>query len=134
MVEAVRTTASPGAIWAIVIVAVVVLAIWLVGMFVADHMQVRASGRARAATWPSYLSPSVRESGAGEMAAEIPGQAAAREPAETSTRSDIPAQRAGTGRGDVPTQRTGDTDRPEPTYTGSSYAGQRTPDEEDPGR
>jgi hypothetical protein len=133
MVEAVRTTASPGAIWAIVIVAVVVLAVWLVGMFVADNMQARASGRARAATWPSYLGPSVRESGAGEQAAEIPEQAA-RAPAETPARSDMPAQPAEAGGRQVPTQRTGDTDRPEPTYTGRGRAGQGTTDEEDPGR
>ena len=45
MVEAVRTTASTFEIWAIVVVAVVVLAIWLVGISVADNIQARESRR-----------------------------------------------------------------------------------------
>ena len=47
MVEAVRTTASPGAIWAIVAVAVVLLASWLTAIMLADRYQVRTSGRNR---------------------------------------------------------------------------------------
>src|ERR1700728_2835021 len=42
MVEAVRTTASPAAIWAIVVVAVVCLAFWLIAVSYADsHPYVR---------------------------------------------------------------------------------------------
>jgi hypothetical protein len=45
MVEAVRTSTSTFGIWAIVVVAVVVLAIWLVGISVADSIQTRESRR-----------------------------------------------------------------------------------------
>ena len=38
MVEAVRTTASTFGIWTIGVVGVVVLAVWLVGISVADNM------------------------------------------------------------------------------------------------
>ena len=143
MVEAARTTASTGAIWAIVIVAVVALAFWLVAIYLADRSQVRASGRARTATWPVDVSPWAQGSMADEQAGEIPEQAAPEpagargrhvrdEPAtegETPTRVDIPAQpAAGSGRHAMPTQRTGDADRAE-----RSRAGQGTP-EEDQGR
>lgn len=143
MVEAARTTASTGAIWAIVIVAVVALAFWLVAIYLADRSQVRASGRARTATWPVDVSPWAQGSMADEQAGEIPEQAAPEpagargrhvrdEPAtegETPTRVDIPAQpAAGSGRHAMPAQRTGDADRAE-----RSRAGQGTP-EEDQGR
>ena len=143
MVEAARTTASTGAIWAIVIVAVVALAFWLVAIYLADRSQVRASGRARAATWPVYAGPWARGSMPDEQAGEIPEQAAPEpaeargrhvrdEPAtegETPTRVDVPAQpAAGSGRHAMPAQRTGDADRAE-----RSRAGQGTP-EEDQGR
>jgi hypothetical protein len=140
MVEAARTTASTGAIWAIVIVAVVALVFWLVAIYLADRSQVRASGRARATTWPAYAGPWARGSMADEQAGEIPEQAAP-EPAEargrhvrdepaaegdTPTRVDIPAQpAAGSGRHAMPTQRTGDADRAE-----RSRAGQGTPEED----
>jgi hypothetical protein len=151
MVEAARTTASTGATWAIVIVAVSVLAFWLAAIYLADRSQVRASGRARAATWPAYAGPWARGGMAGEQAAQIPEQAvrepgeargghAADEPAqeaEPPTRADIPAQSArgsaqpgpAAGRPAMPTQRTGDADRAE-----RSRAGQGGPEEENPGR
>jgi len=95
MVEAARTTASPAATWAIVIVAVVALAFWLTAIYLADRSQVRASGRAQAATWPPYTGPWVGGSMPGEQAAQVPEQAA-REPAEAPalpgeapTRADI---------------------------------------------
>jgi hypothetical protein len=151
MVEAARTMASPAAIWAIVIVAVVALAFWLVAIYLADRSQVRASGRARAATRPVYAGSWARGgSMADEQAGEIPEQAAPEqaapeqaeargrhvrdEPAtegETPTRADIPAQpaagserpAAGSGRHAMPTQRTGDADRAEHSNTGRSGTG-----------
>jgi hypothetical protein len=123
MVEAARTMASTAGTWAIVIVAVVALAFWLGGIFVADHMQVRASGRSRAATWPSYTGTSTPGSVAGEQATEISEQG---EP-EQRTQEQAPA--AETPAPSMPRQRTGEGDRAE-----RSYAGQRSPDEEDPGR
>jgi hypothetical protein len=151
MVEAARTTASTGATWAIVIVSVSVLAFWLVAIFLADRSQVRASGRAQAATWPAYAGPWARGGMAGEQSAQIPEQGvrepgearggqAAGEPAregEAPARADIPAQSApgaaqpgpAAGRPAMPTQRTGDTDRAERSRTG-----QGAPEEENPGR
>jgi hypothetical protein len=118
MVEAVRTTASPAAIWMIVIVAVVVLAAWLTAVMLADRYQVRTSGRWRMTREAELASGETQaaadhawatEGLAGEDTQEIPG-AAAREPvgargrtardgsvpeAEIPTRVDIPAQSAG---------------------------------------
>lgn len=110
--------ASTAGTWAIVIVAVVALAFWLGGIFVADHIQVRASGRSRPETWPSYPEASTEDSVTGEQTAQIPEQAAHEQAphGETATPS-------------MPRQRTGEGDRAE-----RSYAGQGTPDEEDPGR
>jgi len=133
MVEAARTTATPAATWAIVIVAVVALVFWLTAIYLADRSQVRASGRARAATWPVYAGPWARGSMADEQAGEIPEQPAPEpaeargrhvrdEPAteaETPTRVNIPAQpAAGSGRHAMPAQRTGDADRAERSRTG----------------
>jgi hypothetical protein len=120
MIEAARTTATTGATWAIVIVAVSVLAFWLTAMFLADRSQVRASGRARPATWPSYQGAWTGGSVAGAEAPEIPEQAA-HEPI-------VPEGEAPT-RADIPVQRSGDADRAE-----RSYAGPTAPDEEDQGR
>jgi hypothetical protein len=150
MVEAARTTASTGATWAIVIVAVVALAFWLAAIYLADRSQVRASGRNRPETWPAYAGPWARGGMAGDQAAQVPEQAS-RDPAgargrhardehaedETPTLADIPAQPAAgsgqpgaaPGRHAMPTQRTGDADRAE-----RSRAGQGTPEQEDPGR
>jgi hypothetical protein len=151
MFEAGRTTASTGATWAIVIVAVSVLAFWLAAIFLADRSQVRASGRARPETWPAYDGPWARGGMAADQAARIPEQAS-RDPAgaggrhardesaaedETPTVADIPAQAgpgsaepgAAPGRHAMPAQRTGDDDRAE-----RSHSGQRSPEQEDPGR
>src|ERR1700733_13977857 len=147
MVEAARTTASTGAIWAIVIVAVSVLAFWLVAIYLADRSQVRASGRARPETWPAYAGPWARGGMAGDQAAQVPEQGSREPPGargrhargehaaedETPPLADIPAQPAAgsaqpgaaPGRHAMPTQRTGDADRAE-----RSRAGQGTPEQE----
>jgi len=68
MVEAVQTTQSTLGIWVIVAVAMISLAVWLVGVYVADSYQARLSRlwqRARAA------GPAVGEAGA--SAVTIPG-------------------------------------------------------------
>jgi len=110
MVLAARTSASPAGIWAIVIVAVVVLAFWLVSIYMADRSQVRASGRSRAAVWPAYAGGDARVE-------PVPQE-------EAPTRADIPAQpAAGTGRPAMPAQRTGDADRPEHSHTGPGPTG-----------
>jgi len=70
MVEAVRTTASTLGIWVIVAVAMIVLAAWLVGVYVADNYQTRLSRQRRMGAPGPVLT------GAGESAAasSIPGQ------------------------------------------------------------
>ena len=112
MVEAVQTTVSPLGIWAIVIVAVVLLAFWLVAITLADRSQVRASGRARMAgeIGPASDGPWAGGSAAGEQAARLPDEAA-NEPI---------------GRHAVPTQRTGDADR-----AARSHAAPAPPDGEE---
>ena len=149
MVEASQTTTSPAGIWAIIIVAVVLLAFWLAAILLADRSQVRASGRARLAVdGPAPGGAWVGGSLQGERATDVPGEvahepigtraagtrgwAAADEaipPGEMPTRADIPAQPAATGQHEMPRQRTGDVDRAE-----RSRAGQGTPDAEEPGR
>ena len=113
MVEAVRTTASPAAIWTIVVVAVVVLAFWLTAVLLADRYQVRTSGRWRM-TGEARLVPGETQVASGDAWADegLAGQdagAAAREPigaragaasdyvpeGEIPTRVDLPAQSAG---------------------------------------
>jgi len=77
MVEAVRTTASTFAIWAIVVVAVIVLAAWLVGVYVADGYQTRLSRLRRRmdAPGPALSGAGVpAQAGQAAAAASIPGQ------------------------------------------------------------
>ncbi len=141
MVEASQTTTSPAGIWAIIIVAVVLLAFWLSAILLADRSQVRASGRARlAGDWPASSGAWAGGSVPGERATQIPEEVA-HEPIGTGP----PARRRGRrrpakpARADVqapaaagaamPRQRTGDADR-----AARSRAGQGTPDDEEPGR
>jgi hypothetical protein len=122
MVEAARTTASPGGIWAIVIVAVTLLAFWLTAIMLADRSQVRASGQQvpgesgspGPGSWAGGSVP-------GAQAPEIPGEAE-HEPIVTP------------GRHSMPRQRTGESDRAEHSYPGRSHAGPGTAEGEEAGR
>jgi hypothetical protein len=87
-VEAVKTATSTFGIWAIVVVAVVCLAVWLVGVSVADNIQTRASRR-------------LRRLRATEPVSAIAGRA------EAPTRPDLTAQAAPTEQA-LPAKRTGD--------------------------
>jgi hypothetical protein len=150
VIEAANTTTSTVGVWAIVIVAVSVLAFWLSAIVLADRSQARASGRSRIAgeAGPALSGTWAGGSVAGAQAPEIPGEAvhepivvrearthggqAADEavpPGEAPTRADIPAQRGAGGEPAMPRQRTGDADRAE-----RSYARRDTPDDEEPGR
>jgi hypothetical protein len=68
MVEAVRTTQSTFGIWVIVAVAMVSLAVWLVGVYIADSHQTRLSRQRRMGA------PGPELGGAGGPAPAIPGQ------------------------------------------------------------
>src|SRR6266702_5171036 len=98
MVEAVQTTVSPAGIWAIVIVAVVLLAFWLTAITLADRSQARDSGHALppGETGPAPDGAWAGGSVPGGRASEIPGEAVY-EPIGTGGRhaGEMPAQRAG---------------------------------------
>jgi hypothetical protein len=68
MVEAVRTTQSTLGIWVIVAVAMISLAVWLVGIYIADSYQTRLSRQRRMGA------PGPTLSEAGVPASAIPGQ------------------------------------------------------------
>jgi len=111
MVEAVRTTTSTFGIWAIVAVALVVLAIWLVGISVADNIQTRESRRwwqRRHGSEPTLGGAEPALGGAGDFR---------RDAAEADWRTEAPTQP------DLPAQRTGDTDRAERSLAGPDPAG-----------
>jgi hypothetical protein len=120
-----QTTASTGAIWAIIIVATVALAFWLIAINLADRSQVRASGPAPA---PAGAPAGGRVSG--EQAEEMPNTAVHEPlgvpaqgrpaPDESAPEGDIPT------RADLPAQRRGDADR-----AARSHAAR---DDEEPGR
>ena len=131
MVEASQTTTSPAGIWAIIIVAVVLLAFWLAAILLADRSQVRASGRARLAVdGPAPGGAWVGGSLQGERATDVPGEVA-HEPIGTRAAGTQgwPAADEAVPPGEMPRQRTGDADR-----AARSHAGQGTPDDEEPGR
>ena len=128
MVEAVRTTASTFEIWAIVVVAVFVLAVWLVGISVADNIQARESRR----WWQRVHGPDAAL-GAPERTGDFRRDAAEADwRTEAPTRPDLPAQEAPTGRHAMPAQRTGDADRAERSLAGPD-AGRADDDPESTG-
>ena len=132
MFEAARTTASPAAIWTIVVVAVVVLAFWLTAVMLADRYQVRTSGRWRTTREAELASGEVEPASGGGWAGgslpgadapEIPGEAV-HEPisagsrhardgsvpeGDIPTRVDLPAQSRG------PDRMPAESDRAQPT-------------------
>lgn len=70
MVEAVRTNQSTLGIWVIVAVAMISLAVWLVGIYVVDSYQTRLSRQRRRVDAPG---PALNEAGVA-AASSIPGQ------------------------------------------------------------
>ena len=122
MVEAVRTTASPAAIWAIVVVAVGCLVFWLAAIWVADknpvwrHWQAPEMpgpvlGGIHAAEGGRSVAPN-REAPAvfTEPLPELPAQRAAEQAATPAASGDTTA--AGPA---LPAQRGADADQPERT-------------------
>jgi hypothetical protein len=122
MIEAGQTTVAPAGIWAIVIVAVLLLGFWLTAVMLADRSQVRASERARMA---GAAREPIGPRGGHARGEEIPQ-------GEVPTRADIPAQPGqptAAGLPAMPRQRTGDADR-----AARSDAGRGVADDEELGR
>jgi hypothetical protein len=69
MLEAARTTTSTFGIWAIIVVAVVLLGVWLIGISIADNMQTRESRR-----WKQRHRPEPKSALGTEGVSEVPGQ------------------------------------------------------------
>jgi hypothetical protein len=92
MVEAVRTTQSTFGIWAIVAVAMICLAAWLIGVYVADSQQTRLSRMRRRML---AQGPVLHEAEASAATASIPGQrreAGQPEPAPEATQETAAAR------------------------------------------
>src|ERR1700722_2579198 len=99
MVEAVRTTASTFGIWAIVAVAMICLAAWLISVYVADGQQTRLSRMRRRMDAPR---PVLSEAEGSAAAASIPGQrrdAGQSEPAAASAAASEPTPETIAARG-----------------------------------
>lgn len=109
MVEAARTTASPAATWAIVIVAVTVLAAWLTAIMLADRYQARTSGRWRMTDEADAASGEAESvPGGGWAGGSLPGADAPEVPGEAVHEPiGVRGQYAGQGserEGDIPTR------------------------------
>ena len=147
MLESVRTSTSTFGIWAIIVVAMIVLAVWLVGVSVADNIQTRESRRWWQRVHGSEPEPAVGSAVVSEVPGQRRGDQAVTEPiaaqpsldgagdfrrdaaeadwrTDAPTRPDLPAQAGPSGWHAMPTQRTGDTDRAERSLAGPEAAGQ----------
>jgi hypothetical protein len=108
MVEAVRTTQSTFGIWVIVAVAMISLAVWLVGVYVADSYQTRLSRQRRRVGVPgptltgADAAAPAEASAASAASSSIPGQRreagqAEPEPASASASASTSASASETG-------------------------------------
>jgi hypothetical protein len=108
--EAVRTSTSTFGIWAIIVVAVIVLAVWLVGVSVADNIQARESRRWWQRVHGSEPEPAIGSAVVSEVpgqrrgdeavAEPIPAQPSAPEPVAAQARQVLPTQPTLDGAGD----------------------------------
>ena len=121
MTVAVRTTASPAAIWTICVVALGCLAFWLVAIALADKYPFWRHWQAQDMPGPALGGSHMAEGGR----SVAPNRDA---PAVLGETLDVRAQRdaapatagdASTATADLPAQRAGTADRPEPSATGN---------------
>jgi len=147
VLESVRTSTSTFGIWAIIVVAMIVLAVWLVGVSVADNIQTRESRRWWQRVHGSEPEPAVGSAVVSEVPGQRRGDQAVTEPiaaqpsldgagdfrrdaaeadwrTDAPTRPDLPAQAGPSGRPAMPTQRTGDADRAQRSLAGPDAADQ----------
>ncbi|WP_300612585.1 hypothetical protein [Trebonia sp.] len=107
MIEAVKTTASPTAIWVIVVVAVVCLAIWLGGiLWLGEHP-----------LWAHHMETDMPGPVLGGVHVAEGGRSVSPNREAPATFTEPPAQ--------VPSQRTGVADQPEHSGAGQGAAGRR---------
>ena len=126
---AVRTTASPTAIWVMVIMLSILTGILVSAAAMADAWQVRANRRARRLAALGFREISSADAaGAGRETVPVPrpGEPAADAP----TRSDLPAVPGGRA---MPGQRGGESDRAERAGA-EQRAGDGVPEGDDPGQ
>jgi|HubBroStandDraft_3_1064219.scaffolds.fasta_scaffold03086_5 hypothetical protein len=103
MIEAaLRTNASPTAIWVLIVVVMACLAFWLIAVTIASH-----------STWSPHASPGVRTGVEAWGAASVPRQAPRPASQQTPYGSAAP---------DLPAQRTGYADQPARTETNTDGA------------
>ena len=108
MIEAaLRTNASPTAIWVLIVVVMACLAFWLIAVTIASH-----------STWSPHAGPGVRTGVESWGAASVPRQAS--RPASQQAPSQPTPY--GSAAPDVPAQRTGHADQPARTETNTDGA------------
>ena len=127
MNEAVRTTASPAAIWTICVVALGCLAFWLGAIALADKYPFWRHWQAQDMPGPALGGIQMAE-GARSVApdrdvpavlAEAMEVFAQRDAAQATAQTPAAAGDAATAAADLPAQRTGTADRPERSVTGN---------------
>ena len=129
MVEAVRTTQSTFGIWVIVAVAMISLAVWLVGVYVADSYQTRLSRQRRRSgvrgAWPHGDRRDGVDGGVGGIAS-IPGQRREAgqpepEPASASAAASTSTSASASGSGSETGAAQGKHARPGDYYAAADY-------------
>ena len=121
MIEAVRTTASPAAIWTICIVALGCLVFWLAAIAVADHYPFWRHWQAQDMPGP-VLGGIHAAAGGRSVSPSRDAPAVFTEPLEVPAQRDAapaPAGDAATAPGALPAQRAGTADRPERSAAGN---------------
>src|ERR1700722_3320145 len=129
MVEAVRTTQSTFGIWVIVAVAMISLAVWLVGVYVADSYQTRLSRQRRriGGAGPGLTGAGARGSrGASAATTSIPGQRRGAgepepEPASASAAASTSTSASASGSGSETGAARGKHARPGDYYAAADY-------------
>jgi hypothetical protein len=104
--EAVHTSTSTFGLWAIIVVAVIVLAVWLVGVSVADNIQARESRRWWQRVHGSEPEPAIGSAVVSEVPGQRRGDEAVTEPIAAQPSTPEPEPVAAQARHALPTQPT----------------------------
>jgi hypothetical protein len=120
-----RTTASPAATWAIVVIMTILAAVLVSAAMVADVYGVRSR---KTANWPPWEDP-VPGVTANQAAVAVPAAGPMPAESEAPTLSDLPAVPASPS---LPRQRTGEGDRAERDAAGSGSLWDILPGQQEP--